>query len=155
MPIVRDLIQKVVIGKTPGHQPATLHGSIANIMASMEVLDLREQQFLAAAQNDFMARLASGELDTDAKKQKLLKAYAEELLRKYPDWKNSQVWLREPDCTEVCNSSSRQPLFTELVRSVSVLTPQRGVIFVWNLAIIQIVRSSFLHNRQGTSCSPQ
>jgi hypothetical protein len=32
----------VVIGKTPGHQPASLqvHGSIANIMASMEVLDL-------------------------------------------------------------------------------------------------------------------
>ena len=45
MPIVRDLIQKVVIGKAPGHQPATLqvHGSIANIMASMEVLDVMEQ----------------------------------------------------------------------------------------------------------------
>ena len=42
MPIVRDLIQTVVIGKTPGHEPASLqvHGSIANIMASMEVLDL-------------------------------------------------------------------------------------------------------------------
>ncbi|WP_173509327.1 hypothetical protein [Sinorhizobium psoraleae] len=38
MPIVRDFIQTVVIGKTPGHQPASLqvHGSIANIMASME-----------------------------------------------------------------------------------------------------------------------
>ncbi|PZM15299.1 hypothetical protein [Rhizobium tubonense] len=35
MPIVRDLIQTVVIGKTRGHQPASLqvHGSIANIMA--------------------------------------------------------------------------------------------------------------------------
>ena len=93
MPIVRDLIQKVVIGKTPGHQPATLqvHGSIANIMASMEVLDLMEQQFLAAAQNDFMSRLASGELDTEAKKQKLLDAYAEELLRKYGEWENLRV----------------------------------------------------------------
>lgn len=31
MPIVRDLIQTVGIGKTPGHQPASLqvHGSIA------------------------------------------------------------------------------------------------------------------------------
>ena len=57
MPVVRDLIQKVVIGKTPGHQPATLqvHGSIANIMASMEVFDLMEQQYLAAARNDFMS----------------------------------------------------------------------------------------------------
>nr|CAD6438024.1 recombinase family protein [Rhizobium sp. Q54] len=74
MPIVSNLIQKVVIGKTPGHQPATLqvHGSIANIMASMEVLDLMEQQFLTAAQNNFMARLASGELDTEHKKRKLL-----------------------------------------------------------------------------------
>lgn len=45
MPIVRDLIQTVVIGKSP-HQPATLqvHGSIASIMASMEVIDLMEQQ---------------------------------------------------------------------------------------------------------------
>ncbi|MCZ4091725.1 hypothetical protein [Sinorhizobium psoraleae] len=38
MRIVRDFIQTVVIGKTPGHQPASLqvHGSTANIMASME-----------------------------------------------------------------------------------------------------------------------
>ncbi|MDX0203826.1 recombinase family protein [Sinorhizobium meliloti] len=93
MPIVRDLIQTVVIGKTPGHQPATLevHGSIANIMASMEVMDLMEQQFLAAAGNDLMARIASGEIDTEAKKQKLLDAYAEELRSKYPEWANLQV----------------------------------------------------------------
>jgi hypothetical protein len=67
MPIVRDLIQTVVIGKSPGHQPASLqvHGSIANIMASMEVLDLMEQQFIAAAQNDLMAKIASGEIDTE------------------------------------------------------------------------------------------
>jgi hypothetical protein len=33
MPIVRQLVQKVVIGKTPGHQPASLqvHGLIASI----------------------------------------------------------------------------------------------------------------------------
>ncbi|WP_427832792.1 hypothetical protein [Agrobacterium pusense] len=93
MPIVRDLIQTVVIGKTPGHQPASLqvHGSIANIMASMEVLDLMEQQFITAAQNDLMAKIASGEIDTEAKKQKLLDAYAEELRCKYPEWANLQV----------------------------------------------------------------
>ena len=62
-------------------------------MASMEVLDLMEQQFLAAAQNDFMARLASGELDTAAQRKKLLDAYMEELSRKYGEWEN----LRVPD----------------------------------------------------------
>ncbi|MBB3542200.1 MULTISPECIES: hypothetical protein [unclassified Rhizobium] len=61
-----------VIGKTPGHQPAGLqvHGSIANIMASMEVLDLMEQQFITAAQNDLMTRIASVELDTWQKRKK-------------------------------------------------------------------------------------
>ena len=93
MPIVRDLIQTVVIGKTPGHQPASLqvHCSIANIMASMEVLDLMEQQFITAAQNDLMARIASGEIDTEQKQKKLLDAYAEELRCKYPEWENLQV----------------------------------------------------------------
>ncbi|MGO7177958.1 hypothetical protein ACCT06_29330 [Rhizobium ruizarguesonis] len=93
MPIVRDLIQTVVIGKTPGHQPASLqvHGSIANIMASMEAIDVLEHQFLAAAQNDLMAKIASGEIDTEAKKQKLLDAYAEALKSKYPEWANLQV----------------------------------------------------------------
>jgi hypothetical protein len=81
MPIVRDLIQTVVIGKTPGHQPASLqvHGDIANIMASMDVIDFLRQQFIAAAQNDLMARLASGEIDTEAKKNKLIEAYLEEM----------------------------------------------------------------------------
>ncbi|RFZ86304.1 recombinase family protein [Shinella sp. WSJ-2] len=93
MPIVRDLIQTVVIGKTPGHRPASLqvHGDIANIMASMDVIDIMQQQFVAAAQNDLMARIASGEIDTEHKKKKLLEAYAEELLRKYPEWENLQV----------------------------------------------------------------
>jgi len=50
MPIVRDLIQAVVIGKTPGHQAASLRaqGDIANNMASKAVLDLVERHFLAA-----------------------------------------------------------------------------------------------------------
>ena len=51
MPIVRDLIQTVGIGKTPGHELASLevHGDIANIMASTEVIDVLQQQFFAAA----------------------------------------------------------------------------------------------------------
>jgi hypothetical protein len=87
----------VVIGKTPGHQPATLevHGSIANIMASMEVMDLMEQQFLAAAGNDLMAKIASGEIDTEAKKQKLLDAYAEELSVRQLEWANLQASVVE------------------------------------------------------------
>ena len=91
--IVRQFIQKVLIGKTPGHQPASLqvHGDIANIMASMEVLDLMEQQFLAAAGNDLMARIASGEIDTEAKRKKLLDRYGEELERKYLEWSDLQV----------------------------------------------------------------
>lgn len=66
MPIGRDLIQTAVIAKTRGHQPASLqvHRSIANIMASMEALELMERQFVAAAQNDLMAKIASGEVDT-------------------------------------------------------------------------------------------
>jgi hypothetical protein len=38
-----------------------------------------------------MSRIASGEIDTEAKKEKLLEAYAEELLRKFPKWENLQV----------------------------------------------------------------
>lgn len=51
-------------GKPAGH-----HGRIANIMASMDVIDVQHQQFIAAAQNDLMARMASGEIDTEAKKR--------------------------------------------------------------------------------------
>jgi hypothetical protein len=81
MPIVRDLVQTVVIGKTPGHQPASLqvHDDIAHIMASMDAIDVLQQQFFAAAQNDLMTLMASGELSTEVKKQKLLAVYAEEL----------------------------------------------------------------------------
>lgn len=94
MPVVRDLIQTVVIGKTPGHQPASLqvhHSDIANIMASMDVIDVMQQQFVAAAQNDLMSRIVSGELDTAAKRRKLLGDFAEELERKKLEWGNLQV----------------------------------------------------------------
>ena len=50
-----------------------------------------------------MARIAPGEIDTEAKKQKLLNAYVEEFSRKYREWENLQVLLvAGPDCTEVC-----------------------------------------------------
>lgn len=85
--MVRDLIQTVVIGKTPGHEPASLevHGDIANIMASMDVSDVLQQRFITAAQNDLMARLASGEIDTEAKQNKLIEAYIDEMSRKLPE----------------------------------------------------------------------
>ena len=77
------------------HQPASLqvHDDIAHIMASMDVLDVLQQQFIAAAQNDLMARMASGETDTEAKKKKLLAGYAEELSRKRLEWQQIQVTL--------------------------------------------------------------
>ncbi|WP_377295444.1 recombinase family protein [Rhizobium sp. SG2393] len=60
MPVVRDLIQTVEIGQTPGHQPASIqaHGDIAMIMASMDVIDVMRQQFVAAAHNALLSRLA-------------------------------------------------------------------------------------------------
>ncbi|THV28554.1 hypothetical protein FAA86_23980, partial [Rhizobium rosettiformans W3] len=93
MPIVRDLIHSVVIGKTTGHQPASLqvHGDIAHIMASIDAIDVMQQQFFAAAENDLMTRMASGEIDTEGKKQKLLAGYAEELSRKRLEWQQIQV----------------------------------------------------------------
>ena len=92
MPIVRDVTQTVVIGKTPGHQRASLHvhGDIAHIMASMDVIDVLQQQLFAAAQNDLMARMASCELDTEDKRKKLLSDYVEELRSGWCDWSNLQ-----------------------------------------------------------------
>ncbi|WP_139330634.1 hypothetical protein [Rhizobium sp. RU33A] len=78
---MRDLIRIAVIGTTPGHRPASLqvHGDIAHIMTSMDVIDVLQQQFITAAQNDLMTRLTSGEIDTEAKKNKLIEAYINEL----------------------------------------------------------------------------
>ncbi len=43
---------------------------------------------VTAAQNDLMTRMASGEIDTEAKKNKLIEAYIDELSRKLPEWEN-------------------------------------------------------------------
>ncbi|MDS7597976.1 hypothetical protein N7578_20930, partial [Agrobacterium tumefaciens] len=47
MPIVRQFIQKVVIGKPPGHQLACLGvpGRIASILAAMQAATILEKQF--------------------------------------------------------------------------------------------------------------
>lgn len=70
MPIVRQLVQKVVIGKTPGHQPASLqvHGLIASILAQMDVLDYMKSRFISEIHEDFVERLEAGELDSEEKR---------------------------------------------------------------------------------------
>lgn len=74
--LVRQFIQKVVIGKTPGHQPASLevHGRIASILAAMEAATILEKQFEALARQDYLEKLRAGELDTKQKQKKLLDA---------------------------------------------------------------------------------
>ncbi|NSY19962.1 hypothetical protein [Neorhizobium sp. AL 9.2.2] len=86
MVIVRDLVPTVATGKTPGHQPAFLqmHRAIANIMASMGVLDPLQQQFMAAS-NGLIARIAAGEIDPRDKLKKLLNFCGEELKSRYLD----------------------------------------------------------------------
>ena len=50
-----------------------------------------DHQFLGVASNDLMARIASGEIDTEAKRKKLLDQYDEELKSKYLEWSNLKV----------------------------------------------------------------
>jgi hypothetical protein len=40
-----------------------------------------------------LARVEIGELDTEAKRKKLLDRYGEELIKRYPEWENLQVSL--------------------------------------------------------------
>ncbi|MCZ7501535.1 hypothetical protein G6M64_09825 [Agrobacterium tumefaciens] len=91
--IVRQFIQKVVIGKTPGHQQASLqvHGRMASILAAMEAATILEKQFEALKQHDYLEKPRDGELDMKHKQKKLLEAYAEELSVKRLEWSNIQV----------------------------------------------------------------
>ncbi|NNU39175.1 hypothetical protein G9X64_22370 [Rhizobium sophorae] len=77
--IVHQFIQKVVIGKTPGHQPASLevHSRIASILAAMEAVAIMERQFESLNRHDYLGKLRAGEIDTEQKQKKLLDAYAE------------------------------------------------------------------------------
>ncbi|SIR00023.1 hypothetical protein SAMN05880561_1074 [Rhizobium sp. RU33A] len=72
--IIRELIQKVVIARTPGRQPPALevHGRIVSILAAMETAQIIEAKFKAMVDQDVLARLASVEIDTEDKNQKLL-----------------------------------------------------------------------------------
>ncbi|MBB4483397.1 hypothetical protein [Rhizobium etli] len=110
--IVRQFIQKVVIGKTLGHQPASLevHGRIASILAAMEAATILEKQFEALKQHDCLERLRAGELNTEDKQKKLLDAYAEELSVKRLEWSNLQVSVVAGAGFEVfCPASSALP----------------------------------------------
>ncbi len=70
--LVRQFVQKVVIGKTPGHQPASLevHGRIASILAAMEAATILEKQFEVLARHDYLEKMRAGELATEHERQK-------------------------------------------------------------------------------------
>jgi len=59
--ILHQCIQKVVIVKTPGNQPASLevHDRIAGILAAMEAVTILEKQFEALKQHDHQEKLLS------------------------------------------------------------------------------------------------
>ncbi|NKC49912.1 hypothetical protein HED54_26090 [Ochrobactrum anthropi ATCC 49188] len=93
MPIVRQLVQKVVIGKTPGHQPASLqvHGLIAAILTQMDVFDYMSSRFMSEVHEDFMERVEAGDIDSEEKKEMMLDIYREEFLERLPEWENLQM----------------------------------------------------------------
>lgn len=93
------IISRVVLTDTEGRS----HGVIANIMASMEVLD-RMEQFLAAAGNDLMRGLHQAR----STRMPNAKSSSTAMVRSL----NANIWsgrifkfgwLRGPDCTETCN----------------------------------------------------
>ena len=91
--LAQQFIQKVVIGWTPGNQPASLevHGRISGILAAMKAATILEKQFEALKQHDDQEKLRAGELDTEQKRKKLLDAHAEELSTKRLEWANCGV----------------------------------------------------------------
>ena len=72
--IIRQLIQKVVIGSTPGRQPPALevHSRIASIHAAIETAQLMEAKFRAMVDQDVLERQLFGGLYTVQKRQKPL-----------------------------------------------------------------------------------
>ncbi|HVK92817.1 MAG TPA: hypothetical protein VM468_15695 [Mycoplana sp.] len=67
----------------------------------MEVIDLMQRQFIAAAHHDLMTRIASGEIDTEAK-QKISSTLARRsfLSNGLPGQICRFGWLRGPDHAE-------------------------------------------------------
>lgn len=76
----------------------------------METAQEREAKFKVMVDQDVPACQLSGEIDTEAKNaKKLLAAYAEELLRKFPRWKNADsVLVTGPDCMGTCKKSQER-----------------------------------------------
>jgi len=70
--IVRQFIQKVVIGKTTGHQPASLevHGRIASILAAMEAATITEKLFEALKRTTIWRRCVPANLRRKPKNKK-------------------------------------------------------------------------------------
>lgn len=62
-------------------------------MASMDAIDVLQQQLIAAAHNDLLAPMASDEIDADDIKKMLLAGYAEELSRQAFEEQPQQVCL--------------------------------------------------------------
>jgi transposase len=91
--VVRQLVQKVVITATPGHQPAKLevHGRIASILAAMEAASIMEERFRLLKRHEYLEKLEGGELEDEEAQKKLLDAYAEELSVRRLEWCNIQV----------------------------------------------------------------
>ncbi len=91
--MIRMLVQKVVVGPTPGHQPAELaiHGRIASILAAMEATTILERQFELRKQHAYIEGIESGRLDSEQKQKEFLDACAEELSVRRLAWGNLQV----------------------------------------------------------------
>lgn len=53
----------------------------------------KSTRFVTEVHADFIDKLEAGEIDTERKQKKLLDAYAEELLCKYPQCENLRVFL--------------------------------------------------------------
>lgn len=69
--LVRRFIQKVVIAKIPGHQPATLevHGRITSIPASMEASSVLEERLSVLNPHDDLVRQVTGDHAVEQKEK--------------------------------------------------------------------------------------
>jgi hypothetical protein len=91
--IVRQLIQKVLVGHMPGHEPASLqvHGRIASILAAMEATTILEKQLKSIHWGWYLEAEDAGRLETEQKRQDLFKTMADDLEEKKAKWRNLQV----------------------------------------------------------------
>ncbi len=110
---IRQLIQKVVINRTAGREPAALevHGRIASILAAMQTAQMMEAKFTAMVDQDLMARQMSGEIDMEQKRKS--SGFRPDTSPKTAKASLAGgvvicicicalIWLRGPDWTETC-----------------------------------------------------